>query len=447
MSDPMTNPEIEDVLSSIRRLVSEDSRTVRRQEPAAMGKLVLTPALRVAEPVEEVSEAPEAEADDAPVAEAGAAEADAREDQAADAGADSGADATGMDAVAYDMGAEAFEFSRRSPLRQPAAGPYGLGAAEAEAETEAEDDPAAEAELAEPQAFGAPAHEPAQEDDEPPFLTARGKSLEERIAELEAAVGAQADEWEPDGSELAAGRPVDEREIPVRAPEAPGIETAFTDLGAEQASEAERWDAAAEEIEAGEAEAESAEEDVAEAEPAEEEAAEEGFSDVADAEADEEPTAEAEAAEEAHTADDASDTDNEDEPQAEPDLETAVEWGRHGVAFATFHRGRLSERDEAPSDARAEAYGAGADNLAGDDDLWLDAEPELETDDAAETGQRGEGFDLADDAILDEEALREMVAQIVRDELQGVLGERITRNVRRLVRREVQRALTLKDFE
>ncbi|SLN74278.1 hypothetical protein ROJ8625_04032 [Roseivivax jejudonensis] len=42
---------------------------------------------------------------------------------------------------------------------------------------------------------------------------------------------------------------------------------------------------------------------------------------------------------------------------------------------------------------------------------------------------------------LDADALREVVADIVRQELQGMLGERITRNVRKLVRREINRAL------
>ncbi|MDP7152525.1 MAG: hypothetical protein QGI70_16345, partial [Paracoccaceae bacterium] len=44
--------------------------------------------------------------------------------------------------------------------------------------------------------------------------------------------------------------------------------------------------------------------------------------------------------------------------------------------------------------------------------------------------------------VLDEEMLRGMVHDIVRQELQGVLGERITRNVRKLVRREIQRAFS-----
>jgi len=52
-----------------------------------------------------------------------------------------------------------------------------------------------------------------------------------------------------------------------------------------------------------------------------------------------------------------------------------------------------------------------------------------------------------DDTILDEEMLRELVTDIVRQELQGALGERITRNVRKLVRREIHRALASHDLE
>lgn len=52
-----------------------------------------------------------------------------------------------------------------------------------------------------------------------------------------------------------------------------------------------------------------------------------------------------------------------------------------------------------------------------------------------------------DDQLLDEEALRDLVAEIVRSELQGALGERITRNVRKLVRREIHRALVARDLD
>ncbi|SDI34502.1 hypothetical protein [Aliiruegeria lutimaris] len=48
---------------------------------------------------------------------------------------------------------------------------------------------------------------------------------------------------------------------------------------------------------------------------------------------------------------------------------------------------------------------------------------------------------------LDEEALREMVSEMLHKELRGALGERITRNVRKLVRREIHRALASRDFD
>jgi len=51
-----------------------------------------------------------------------------------------------------------------------------------------------------------------------------------------------------------------------------------------------------------------------------------------------------------------------------------------------------------------------------------------------------------DAVTLDQEALRALIAEVVREELQGALGERITRNVRKMVRREINRALTEKDL-
>lgn len=50
-------------------------------------------------------------------------------------------------------------------------------------------------------------------------------------------------------------------------------------------------------------------------------------------------------------------------------------------------------------------------------------------------------------AILDEEALSEIVRNLIREELQGALGERITRNVRKLVRAEINRALAARAFD
>ncbi len=44
--------------------------------------------------------------------------------------------------------------------------------------------------------------------------------------------------------------------------------------------------------------------------------------------------------------------------------------------------------------------------------------------------------------VLDEDALRDLVLDMVRSELKGALGERITRNVRKLVRREIYRVMS-----
>lgn len=49
--------------------------------------------------------------------------------------------------------------------------------------------------------------------------------------------------------------------------------------------------------------------------------------------------------------------------------------------------------------------------------------------------------------VLDEAALFDMVRQLIREELQGALGERITRNVRKLVRAEINRALAARALD
>ncbi|WP_334194687.1 hypothetical protein [Pararhodobacter sp.] len=66
---------------------------------------------------------------------------------------------------------------------------------------------------------------------------------------------------------------------------------------------------------------------------------------------------------------------------------------------------------------------------------YLHAAP---NDDAALTGE--------EDTVLDEETLRLLVAQIVREELKGQLGERITQQVRKLVRAEIAKALDERSY-
>ncbi|MEP5153835.1 hypothetical protein [Planktotalea sp.] len=97
----------------------------------------------------------------------------------------------------------------------------------------------------------------------------------------------------------------------------------------------------------------------------------------------------------------------------DPDEESQkAEFDDAAVAFQKAH-------EEAVQEAQAETEANVAETLLDDEDLG---------------------------AVLDEEALRDMVAEIVRQELQGPLGERITRNVRKLVRREIHRALAEHDL-
>ncbi|MEI4234098.1 hypothetical protein [Roseovarius sp. D22-M7] len=89
-----------------------------------------------------------------------------------------------------------------------------------------------------------------------------------------------------------------------------------------------------------------------------------------------------------------------------------------------------------------------------------DADPALDWQDAAapdatEAPAASVPPDLPDarpasdltDLVVDEDFLRDIVSEIVREELQGDMGERITRNVRKLVRREIHRALASRDFD
>ena len=53
-----------------------------------------------------------------------------------------------------------------------------------------------------------------------------------------------------------------------------------------------------------------------------------------------------------------------------------------------------------------------------------------------------------DEAMLfNEDVLRELVRDILREELAGKMGERITRNIRKLVRAEIARSLAAQEYE
>jgi len=56
-------------------------------------------------------------------------------------------------------------------------------------------------------------------------------------------------------------------------------------------------------------------------------------------------------------------------------------------------------------------------------------------------------IDTAQAAPMDEARLREIVRDVLREELAGPLGERITRNIRKLVHQEIARALAVRNLD
>ena len=94
---------------------------------------------------------------------------------------------------------------------------------------------------------------------------------------------------------------------------------------------------------------------------------------------------------------------------------------------------RLRTARQAFEQALADAVGVETDG----------PEPETAEDDAVE--------DTAPEPVpaeaLDPGEIRGLISSLIREELQGDLGERITRNVRKLVRQEIQRALTVREVE
>ncbi|PWK55316.1 hypothetical protein [Roseicyclus mahoneyensis] len=89
-----------------------------------------------------------------------------------------------------------------------------------------------------------------------------------------------------------------------------------------------------------------------------------------------------------------------------------------------------------PLDAEVEDDRHPSDNDSGD----------AHVEDLGEVGQPFT-FPETEDGLLDEETLRDIIAEVVREELQGALGQRITRNVRKMVRREIRLALAAEEFE
>lgn len=361
MSDPVTNAEVEDVLSSIRRLVSEDKRPMQAfkepepKEAEPSDRLVLTPALRVADSpaekeAEQSAEAPQS-ADEfarnlqqitaaAETAQAGTESAEKNHDSAStDADlhklfedAPSHEDNTAPD---QDYSDDPYGFADDADD----AGAHGVDDEQSWLRRMPEDDEASEGD--------------ASDGNDAPVGTA---SLTAKIEALETAIGNISDTWEPDspGEDEYSGT------------DAPGM--AWEDEAGDQPQTAQQP-----------------------------EPSRDTQSDL---------TAVMEEA-------------SDDEEDASPGI----------FASTRHHAADAPDRPEASMRSP---------------DVLLTPPPVEQTATAAVEDDFEYG---ADDQVIDEEALRDLVSEIVRSELQGALGERITRNVRKLVRREIHRALTAQEME
>ncbi|MEM7090305.1 MAG: hypothetical protein AAF496_12095 [Pseudomonadota bacterium] len=114
----------------------------------------------------------------------------------------------------------------------------------------------------------------------------------------------------------------------------------------------------------------------------------------------------------------------------------------------------FSQSEDMPSEPEiAESPATAPDNAPSTPDADRVSEPTVAAVQGAETIAT-QSKDADPDAVepvtgptMDEEDLRALISDIVRQELQGPLGERLTRNLRKMVRREIQRALAARNLE
>ncbi len=416
MSEPMTTVEIEDVLSSIRRLVSEDLRPTHRLVSAALekgaSKLILTPALRI------VSD------DRGALPERADGSDDPQDLRSVLQGIETGEPAEMAELAESSEGAETAEIL---PV---------FGSVRQHDQTERSPQDMQDT------ADGAPS--------DADFLTTAMSRINvlasandnvdeaghaDRIETVVAVVGAAVgpEEWEPDGGEPAPQAEAWADSVWNSAEAADDVVQQDWDapLVLEAAAVADLADSAEASVEVRDV--------------------------VADA-----------------TYDAPTDPSQADDVQAE-DVQVVASDENADVAVETSAVSETDSYVEQAGDVPADDAHTG-DVQVGDvlaDDLLADAVvAEASEEDAVEFGgqdtivfqdaaavpDQNRGFDAAESrataadlddtaGFVSEDLLREIVRDMIRDELQGNLGERITRNVRKLVRAEISRALASRDFE
>lgn len=432
MSDPVTQAEIEDVLSSIRRLVSEDGRTTPRPQPVEnppkiATRLVLTPALRVSnEQISDVDHLPAAASPgNVQVDEAGPAEKQDETD-AAD------------DLVSCDL-ADVITFAPDSSGDLDA----GQGMLDAAASTSTTPTPTEASDETGSNTKTAGALLPGADN----VLTATSDTSAQVV---ESTLDADAAPWrDPDATLFhAAASSAEELASEVVNPVDSSTETetdiAEADFVKDAGPTANSEASVGEAVEEIDVTLHAADEQVVN--PAEGTATipqSAGAGGSVGVSAVVQKIAELEAkvgrSEEQWEPDGLS-----RDPYAGTNIET-LEWKDHleGEPEETLDW-PVADTEASPRQ-RAEHEDGRSGQAQSEKPADMDAERLVEETATAETIEQVEAL-AGEENFLDEESLRELVAEIVRSELQGALGERITRNVRKLVRREIHRALSAQDL-
>ena len=467
MSDPVTNAEVEDVLSSIRRLVSEDKRPVQAPLAAAKSvaeplstapksdRLVLTPALRVTEtsdiPTDQVASS-KTVAMDAPTAVEPTPKNSEVPHDVIGGKDDIAIDSLIIDDTPFDMTQSHSSAGKTEDVPE-------VDHINETSDLSGEDD----------HLFGDPAQDystdPYNFDDD---TDSDGESDDDYLARIEVAGRGLSDDFEDE--EADAFEAVSQTAILMDPETEPKMQSAAgqADTPFEEAIASEEATTEAARSEVLTAEAKTPEPSKSETPEAQVKAAaltakiaaletaigqiaetwepdDAGESDYAGSE----PEAMAWEDEEHTLPSRFEDRTSRQEPveeNSEPEVEASASQTEEFFA-------KRQPVEEIPSDIDLSVEDRAEDanhDVADRDENQADAET-AQTDpaNAEPTGAPIEerlGYS-EEDQLIDEEALRDLVSDIVRQELQGALGERITRNVRKLVRREIHRALAAQDLE
>lgn len=456
MSDRVTNAEVEDVLSSIRRLVSEDNRagvTRRVAQPSAEprpDRLVLTPALRVSDPETSVpaatdeilanfttTDAPNpSDAPDSTKVGHSSEEPDHAFETAFDRD-----DATAEDPYDFEDGSTDTYATAPGRLNAAAFSEASNSAAPKKADTDVEGEDEAVDQI-----------ENARPDTQQGIKAAE---LSSKIAALETAIGKISDTWEPDdpGESDYAGTTLQEMEwedesaekSPFQRPVlAPVMRKLDDDDPIEETTSTLQNDRD---------------------DPEEKSTVAHSFSSQRKnplapfpAETKPEPTL---VLTEPELVEDTTDADplNAEQFGSSSDADETPEHPEADGSRASLQV--VAEEEDVVKMFPAEDIVS--DNVPEAEDMSFEPEDDETVEEASQTAfeedatdsslepdlyaeDDGEAF-AEEDQLLDEAALRDLVGDIVRAELQGALGERITRNVRKLVRREIHRALTAQELD